>query len=1011
MTRAIEEYFPIVEINKLAVPERNAFKPIYQMHKWFARRSSSVFRAILLGAMKPAGTDIMEEFYKDHTNDPDTKGKVILDPFMGGGTTIVEALRLGCNVVGIDLNPVAWFIVKTEVEPVDIEELKKAFERLSERKVEWSGKPLKETLLELYKTECPGCGNKDADIIYTFWVKSAPCTTALCTSFTPLFPDYVIAAKTPTIKYFPDTICPQCKQKFDWEKEPASMIADKKLSVNSGNSSAGIGRSNARWAHSENENVKCPWCSKDVKPRPEKAKLQKKKVELTVLNCPHCEEVWQFRGELPENVSCPTCKNNYNPKEGNIPAKGKFICHGSCGGNVDNIINSIRKHPANELLPVKAYAVEGYCERCAKKSGDDDKKKKKKKNQSSFFDANENEQIIVEETEIASSYGSILWKNNGKFFKKVSSPDAEKFKTASEIWNSQFNNLPFPKSEIPDGAETHRLIEHHYKYWYQMFNDRQLLGLSTLLNAIDEEKDQVMKEMMLSGFQGTLEGNNVFSTYHRNRDCVGRIFARHDYQPKVTFIENNIWGGKISSRTFLSCWEKLLEGKMFNWKPYDSIISEGRIDKYYSNEKILGNGTNTALEVDDSRKVIPEIVNDLHLIITDPPYAGNVNYSELSDFFYTWLRLILSPSYSRFAPEFTPKIDEIIENSTRNKSLSDFKIGIKQVFFEASKRLVNDGLLAFTFHHSEDSTWEHLLEAICESNFLLEAVYPIHGESEQSLHLMDKQAISFDLIHVCKKMETKKTKEKRSWSTVRNEIRKKAREEVKLIESGRYGKGLSEPDVNILLIGKCLELYSKHYGMIVDHADKPVPLSKALEQIKMLVDQIITKENPIPSELENVDIPSYVWLTTLFSAKEINSDDVHKNTKGLIETSKLREIGLIIKGREKRGRTFEVKQPIERLNELKTKFRENGYPEQSLFEDIGAMTDSKILFVDYIQLLLGVAENGENLIPWLEKFSGRKPMIRAACQHLIDRGRYADSAKKILGFIDERTLFNPNIKQ
>ncbi len=59
MKRATEEGFPIVEINWLAVPERNAFKPIYQMHKWFARRASCVFRAILLGCLKPAGTDIM----------------------------------------------------------------------------------------------------------------------------------------------------------------------------------------------------------------------------------------------------------------------------------------------------------------------------------------------------------------------------------------------------------------------------------------------------------------------------------------------------------------------------------------------------------------------------------------------------------------------------------------------------------------------------------------------------------------------------------------------------------------------------------------------------------------------------------------------------------------------------------------------------------------------------------------------------------------------------------------
>ncbi len=54
---AIEDSFPIVEINRLAIPERNAFKPIYQMHKWFTFRASCVFRAILLGCMKPLPLD------------------------------------------------------------------------------------------------------------------------------------------------------------------------------------------------------------------------------------------------------------------------------------------------------------------------------------------------------------------------------------------------------------------------------------------------------------------------------------------------------------------------------------------------------------------------------------------------------------------------------------------------------------------------------------------------------------------------------------------------------------------------------------------------------------------------------------------------------------------------------------------------------------------------------------------------------------------------------------------
>ena len=215
--KAIEENFPVVEINRLAIPERNAFKPIYQMHKWFARRASCVFRAILLSAMKPAGTDIMTEFYKDHTNDADTNGIRILDPFMGGGTTIVEALRLGCHVTGIDLNPVAWFIVKTEVEPVDIDELKAAFKRLEQR-ITLSGKPLKEELLSHYKTECPCCGagSEEADIIYTFWVKSAICTNPTCRKEVPLFPNYIIAKKSPSVRYVPDYQCVKCKKHSIW---------------------------------------------------------------------------------------------------------------------------------------------------------------------------------------------------------------------------------------------------------------------------------------------------------------------------------------------------------------------------------------------------------------------------------------------------------------------------------------------------------------------------------------------------------------------------------------------------------------------------------------------------------------------------------------------------------------------------------------------------------------------------------------------------------------------------
>lgn len=101
-SKAIEHGFPIVPISRLAEREswrKELGRPLYHIHKWWATRLGSVFRAIVLGALSDADTNIWDEFYEKH----DFRGKVVLDPFMGSGTTLGEALKLGCSVVGCDI--------------------------------------------------------------------------------------------------------------------------------------------------------------------------------------------------------------------------------------------------------------------------------------------------------------------------------------------------------------------------------------------------------------------------------------------------------------------------------------------------------------------------------------------------------------------------------------------------------------------------------------------------------------------------------------------------------------------------------------------------------------------------------------------------------------------------------------------------------------------------------------------------------------------------------------------
>ena len=965
MKRAIEESFPIVEINRLAVPERNAFKPIYQMHKWFARRASCVFRAILLSAMKPAGTDIMREFYSDHTDDPDTKGIRILDPFMGGGTTVVEALRLGCDVTGIDLNPVAWFVVKAEVEPVDIDKLEDAFKRLENRMTS-SGQPLKKDLLSHYKTECPCCGagKEDANIIYTFWVKSAICTNPTCRKEVPLFGSYIIMQKAPSIKYLPDYECRACKKTFDLDVDPASFIAEKSLSVNNPRDSAGEGRSNKRWALRDNITGKfiCPWCSKDGEVKGIKsAKKPKKKVPLTILLCPHCEAVWQYRGSLPDELICPVCAKKYNPEKGNIPSKGDFICQ-ACGTK-DKTITSVRKLPQEQLLPTKPYAIQGYCHVCGGEG-----------NENLLLGGKEKKDV---------SHSCLISKNNGKFFKKITPADLKNFQNADSRWNNEKADLPYPQQKVPYGEKTKtHLIAHHYTYWHQMFNSRQLLCLSILLKGIDEEEDQILKEMLLTAFFNTLNNTSDFASYRSTVGALRQVFARHDYHPKNTCCENNVWGVGVGMGAFNTWINTIIEGKSFCKQAWD-YNKDDKENLKIENDNLKGQ---YLLHCASSATLQP--TQRINLVITDPPYADNVNYSELADYFYVWLRLILAKTYPHFSPEVTPKIEEIIENPTRGKTAEDYEKGLTEAWKRCYESMEDNGIMAFTFHHAEGSAWESLLESICNAGFAIEAIFPIHGESESSLHLIDNQAISYDLIHVCKKRNSNGNPEKRSWAGVRHEIREKARDEIKMIEAGRYGnEKLSPADMNIILIGKCLELYSRHYGAIVDHNNEVVPLQKALSIIRMMVEQLVTTQQPLPSELEHIDPVSYVYLTCLCDRKEIQSDEVNKTTKGIIEVDTLIKAGVIRKGRAKRGRTYEVKHPNERYKELQEIFNKKTkvINQPFLFPEMNEEKFDHISLVDVIHYLMGLSDASENLVPWLNDFRPVVPQVRIALDYLKGR--------------------------
>lgn len=190
--------FPFEFLSQLAEREswrKEIHRPIYHVHKWWAKRLGSVFRGILLGSVLPEQADLAAEFYRNHNH----AGHVVLDPFMGSGTTVGEAHKLGMTTLGRDINPVAVEAVCTALGPMDRNRLKDAFEDLA------GGVGRK--IRDLYSSA--DSRGRHCDVLYYFWVMQTSCPE--CNRAVDLFPSYIIARNAyPRRKPEVQIVCPNC---------------------------------------------------------------------------------------------------------------------------------------------------------------------------------------------------------------------------------------------------------------------------------------------------------------------------------------------------------------------------------------------------------------------------------------------------------------------------------------------------------------------------------------------------------------------------------------------------------------------------------------------------------------------------------------------------------------------------------------------------------------------------------------------------------------------------------
>ena len=270
---------------------------------------------------------------------------------------------------------------------------------------------------------------------------------------------------------------------------------------------------------------------------------------------------------------------------------------------------------------------------------------------------------------------------------------------------------------------------------------------------------------MLCLFSSTLEFNNLFCSFKgEGTGAVRHMFSNHILKPERAPLENSVWGTNKSSGTFSTLFEsRLVRAKRYLDEPFEVDFERDLTGKRIGSKKTVASAPINVQRVetweqldakanslmvlngDSSRLPLPPASVDA--VVTDPPYFDFIHYSELSDFFFSWLSPALKTRYSWF-----DRPDSSDHGEVQNKDPRLFAKQLASVFAECCRVLKDDGVLAFSFHHSRAEGWAAIYEAITSAGLAVVAAHPVHAELRTaSPKTAAKEPISLDAILVCKK--------------------------------------------------------------------------------------------------------------------------------------------------------------------------------------------------------------------------------------------------------------------
>lgn len=329
----------------------------------------------------------------------------------------------------------------------------------------------------------------------------------------------------------------------------------------------------------------------------------------------------------------------------------------------------------------------------------------------------------------------------------------------------QRETLPLPTLPVRPGYNTDQARGYNYTHWRDFFNSRQLLCLGLLLRGILQIDSESVQEQMLCLFSSTLEFNNLFCSFKgEGTGAVRHMFSHHILKPERAPLENSVWGTNKSSGTFSTLFEsRLIPAKRYLDHPFEIAVERDLLGQRANSGKIIASDPiqvqyasswgefcmmdRGLMVLNGSSSWLPVPDKSVDAVITDPPYFDFVHYSELSDFFFAWLSPILKERYPWFA-----RPDSSDPGEVQSTDPHIFAQQLAAVLLECRRVLKDEGVLAFSFHHSRPEGWAAIYKAITDAGLTVVAAHPVHAELRAaSPKSATKDPISLDAVLVCKK--------------------------------------------------------------------------------------------------------------------------------------------------------------------------------------------------------------------------------------------------------------------